>query len=436
MDFTFDSSQPLEEFIEKTRGCALSTAKKYKQKINQIALIRSATGSDYLAASIETVGEFIKWLKESSGTIVSDIESGVNRKGEPWSESTRANCYKAIIAAGKHYTVPLKDRKAAKMAGHNVKEHYYLKGVEDEVKSLEDHFNKLNDATQTQRKSGVKTEKQKKNWISWSTILEKAQQAIDLLKHEGINLSKCTYAQIDKGVTKRDDSGTNTQILTLQRAILASLYTDVLNSTGVKGPRRSEYVGYIDRNGINRGTLWCGGDGGDDTESQTTYLCTDKKAKMHNWLVYKKIDMRGARNKGGYLQFILNHHKTSDSQGSVKITIDNMRLIKMLLLLRQMGKERDVQTVFNQFRPQKTRRGDENYKPPFSVAMTPNNLTSHLNAIFSVGEKKISVDMLRTIYLTEKYGPIEEEKKEVAKCMGHSLSTQQTYIKSPDIISI
>ncbi len=62
--------------------------------------------------------------------------------------------------------------------------------------------------------------------------------------------------------------------------------------------------------------------------------------------------------------------------------------------------------------------------------MTANNLTHYLNRTFSPTGKKISSQMLRKIHLTEKFQPIQEDMKNEAELMGHSISTQQTkYVK-------
>ena len=64
--------------------------------------------------------------------------------------------------------------------------------------------------------------------------------------------------------------------------------------------------------------------------------------------------------------------------------------------------------------------------------MKINNLSKYLNKVFAPTGKKISIQMLRKIYLTDKWG--EDYYKEMlndAEAMGHSIHTQQTkYIKT------
>ena len=49
-----------------------------------------------------------------------------------------------------------------------------------------------------------------------------------------------------------------------------------------------------------------------------------------------------------------------------------------------------------------------------------------LNKLFG---KNASVDLLRHIYLTDKYGRIQDEMKQDAEEMSHSTEMQQMYIK-------
>jgi len=58
--------------------------------------------------------------------------------------------------------------------------------------------------------------------------------------------------------------------------------------------------------------------------------------------------------------------------------------------------------------------------------LTSPQITRMLNKIFG---KNTSVDLIRHIYLTEKYGKIQEEMEETAKDMSHSSNMQALYIK-------
>ena len=58
--------------------------------------------------------------------------------------------------------------------------------------------------------------------------------------------------------------------------------------------------------------------------------------------------------------------------------------------------------------------------------LTSPQITRMLNKLFS---KNVSVDMLRHIYLTEKYGHVQDEMKQTAAEMAHNTDTQALYIK-------
>jgi hypothetical protein len=60
---------------------------------------------------------------------------------------------------------------------------------------------------------------------------------------------------------------------------------------------------------------------------------------------------------------------------------------------------------------------------------TANGLGKYITKVFEPTGKKIGVNMLRHIFITEKFEPQLEEKQEVAKKMGHSVGTQELYSK-------
>jgi len=62
------------------------------------------------------------------------------------------------------------------------------------------------------------------------------------------------------------------------------------------------------------------------------------------------------------------------------------------------------------------------YKKPF----TSSGLTKVLNSIFG---KKISVNMLRHVYITEKSAPLMKQLEETASEMGHSVAQAKLYVK-------
>ena len=61
--------------------------------------------------------------------------------------------------------------------------------------------------------------------------------------------------------------------------------------------------------------------------------------------------------------------------------------------------------------------------------MTANGLGKELKKTFESSGKNISVNMLRHIYISEKYPNKDDEKKEDAQKMGHSIEMQGKYSK-------
>jgi hypothetical protein len=60
---------------------------------------------------------------------------------------------------------------------------------------------------------------------------------------------------------------------------------------------------------------------------------------------------------------------------------------------------------------------------------TANGLGKYITKVFEPTGKKIGVNLLRHIFITEKFEPQLEEKQEVAKKMSHSVATQELYAK-------
>jgi len=60
---------------------------------------------------------------------------------------------------------------------------------------------------------------------------------------------------------------------------------------------------------------------------------------------------------------------------------------------------------------------------------TANGLGKYITKVFEPTGKKIGVNMLRHIFITDLFAPELNEKQEVAKKMGHSVGTQELYAK-------
>jgi len=120
-------------------------------------------------------------------------------------------------------------------------------------------------------------------------------------------------------------------------------------------------------------------------------------------------------------KFVFNQFKTAKKEGQVVIDI-SPELFKVI----------ELYLNYHPLFP-KTRKDRKNVNIPFLVDYqgTPltkiNDITRLLNKIFG---KKIGSSMLRSIYLTSKYGDVKQEQEEDAKMMSHTTDTQnETYIK-------
>lgn len=60
---------------------------------------------------------------------------------------------------------------------------------------------------------------------------------------------------------------------------------------------------------------------------------------------------------------------------------------------------------------------------------TANGLGKYITKVFEPTGKKIGINLLRHIFITEKFAPQLDEKKDVASKMGHSVGTQELYAK-------
>jgi hypothetical protein len=109
-------------------------------------------------------------------------------------------------------------------------------------------------------------------------------------------------------------------------------------------------------------------------------------------------------------QFVFNSFKTNKTYGKqiVDIPVDLVILLKKYLKFKKEGNN-FLLVKFN----------GENLK-------SDNAITRRLNKIF---DKKIASSMLRHIYLSSKYGKVNEEMKADANAMSHSVEVQKTYIK-------
>jgi len=134
---------------------------------------------------------------------------------------------------------------------------------------------------------------------------------------------------------------------------------------------------------------------------------------------YKEIDDKTAMNyyvsNGTKPFFSFNDYKTADKYGTKEIKVGK----HLFKVLKEWFKHNDGEYLLY----------NENGSP-----MTANQLGIRLKKIFNRTGKNITANLIRNIYITEKF-PREEkqEREEVASKMGHSVSTQQNqYTKKID----
>lgn len=108
-------------------------------------------------------------------------------------------------------------------------------------------------------------------------------------------------------------------------------------------------------------------------------------------------------------KLIFHNYKTSKTYGTQELDISkNKSLLKDLKMYLKHRKPSKTNLLFV-----KANGVDFN---------TINDVTRTMNSIFG---KKISTNMLRNIYVTDKYGDMKTGMVENAEAMGHSVSTQQ-----------
>lgn len=134
-------------------------------------------------------------------------------------------------------------------------------------------------------------------------------------------------------------------------------------------------------------------------------------------------------------KFIFNNFKTSRKEGQVTLPIpdDLMEVIRLYMryhpCVRNMQVEPKVDISKKKKSSLKVQNRPQLYCPflvdyegnPF---VKNNDMTRILNRIF---DKKIGSSMLRSIYLTDKYGGINEQREQDAKAMSHSVETANEY---------
>lgn len=125
---------------------------------------------------------------------------------------------------------------------------------------------------------------------------------------------------------------------------------------------------------------------------------------------YSKANDNYVMNVKGVPTFFFNQYKTVKKYGTQK---EEMSPELRPYFKRWMTINKGDYLFFN----------PRTYKP-----MSSSELTKRVHHIF--GGKKVGCDLLRSHYLTNKFGHVLKEQEEVAKAMGNSVDAQKMYIKT------
>ena len=396
-------TQTITDFLKNQRKLADKTARGYANSIKKLGGIDN------------DMDEFKSWITSKN---LEELHKNI--KDADVSDRTKINYYKALKSVMRLPDYPTRDcKKKAKEEGKTAEEIgacSYLEGCKDICASCDKAFDELNSADCAVRESGEKSEAQKKNMVEWSVIEKMAKNPVKELKKMGVDIQK-------KGIKFADDiGGRNRQYAAVQRAVLAHLYGGLshhINADKVKTinpPRRTDYVGHIDKDGSMKPTRWS--EYVEDGDLSTNVL--EHKKNKSVW---------------GFMRFHLHHHKESGIQGTQIMEVHDKPTIKLLLLLKNWGKEignNDDGAVFlrqqagDRFEKGNTKQDGLNWSKP----MTPNNLLNHLYKIFNHDGKVISVDVLRHCWKTSKFGKAMKDYSEDCKLMGHTEEVGKQYVKS------
>ncbi len=249
----------------------------------------------------------------------------------------------------------------------------YGKGKKDDdlLLELKDYFNEFKKIIEEDYKNGVKTDRQEKNWVETSVLKKELRKMKkELTEREVFEKARITKSDLNL----------------LQQWVIMNLY---IGDTENHPPARLE--NYSEMKIIDK-------DKYDDLNN------TQKES--FNWLVVKD-----RKNKS----FIFNIYKTADKYGSIEIKLSPyMNSIINIWLKYNKGDY----LLFNY------RTGEK---------LSSNHLGRLITQAFKDTGKNITINLIRSMFLTEKYGSKNEEREEEALKMGHSTNTQDNfYIKKDE----
>jgi len=263
----------------------------------------------------------------------------------------------------------LNDKKSSTIRNYIASIVVYL-GIDEKNEKLLNEYRLLMDKYQKENNEIIENNKKSdKQSKNWATM--------DELKTVLKNYKK----QIDiNGILKKDELNKKEFDL-LQKWVVGSLY--IADSENL--PLRNDYIMEI------------------ISDSDYKRL-TEKQKTNQNYLVIKNKN-----NK----YFSLGEYKTSDKYGIKEIKLGKI-LNKIINIWLKYNKSKYL--ILNS-------KGDP---------INANSLTKLLIKIFEPTNKKISSSMIRSIYITERFPPNTQEKKEVADAMLHSKNMQSEIYAKED----
>jgi integrase len=153
-------------------------------------------------------------------------------------------------------------------------------------------------------------------------------------------------------------------------------------------------------------------------------LLPPRRNEYQNMVVMKTVPANAATDRNYYdadrKQMVLNKFKTSKKEGQ--------KIIEVPANLQE------ILSAYLKFHPLlEGKKLKANTDVPFLVYFdgSPldkvNSITRILNKVFG---RRVGSSMLRHIYLSSKYGDVQEQQKTDAEMMGHSTAQQKDYIKN------
>jgi hypothetical protein len=240
-----------------------------------------------------------------------------------------------------------------------------MDGDDDLIKYYRDEMEDLAKQHNSSMEEQKKSEQQDKNWVSLASLRKVMRRYRNELNEKNI------FKKDPDDLSKKDFD-------LMQRWITASLY--ILDDNP---PLRNDYIM-------------------DVIDSKDYKDLTDAEKKSKNYLVVS------SRNKK---EFSLGETKTSGTYG-----------LKLIPVGKKLNSALNIWLKFN--------KSGSLLLNSKGQPMTANGLTKYLNKVFSpTGKSNISSSMIRHIFITDKFPPKLDEKKDVADKMGHSVKQQELYAK-------